>query len=748
MNANKKNVGGIFDPSIRFVAPLFQRPYVWNEEKNWIPLWESIHEVASRRLQGAGGRPYFLGAIVLELMDTRTGEVEARQIIDGQQRLTTLQIALSAMRDFASSKGSDQYHEGFKRLTENFVPSSNPDESKFKVWPTNVDRTTFKSVISGSPKTDPHSLMHKAYRFFYDCIEEWFLAHSETPAEKLFSCLMTAMRQDLLIVVIDLEADDDAQLIFETMNALGTPLLPADLVKNYLFHKLAGPEHSDLNLQAIYDQYWKEFDDNKAYWREEIVQGRLKRPRIDLFLHHYLVLKTKKEVNVGHLFGVFKDFVASLPKLGPVEHMRMFREYADVYRSFDFLPEDSKEKLFFDRLEELDNTTVLPLLLEVFKNPVSQADKDNIIADVESYLMRRSICGLTTKGYNNTFLDLLKFMYEKSFRNAPLRAYLLSRQGDTSRWPDDEEVTSACLSLAAYRRARSAVRVVLKAYERSLRNEKTEKYTLDDENLSIEHVMPREWEKKWPLNAHDAEEEREMTDRRNALIDTLGNLTLITGKLNAAQSNKPWEMKREKLREYSILAMNRYLCENNEWTDDLIEARGKKILGGVLKTWLRPIYDEVLQKIELPKAVVPMPVIRSRNKPSGDGTEQVMDREYWISRSHPKSMELFDKLVELSRAFDPRVDITYNKHHIALGTTLKNFSWYHPRKKEGYCHFNIRVGRNNVEKAKGIFEKNGLEARLRTHGEDEFAIQMLLADLEAKKAGLNQLFSLAIQTFS
>src|SRR5690349_1770667 len=130
MNANKKNVGGIFDPSIRFVAPLFQRPYVWNEEKNWIPLWESIHEVENRRLQGAVGRPYFLGAIVLELMDTRTGEVEARQIIDGQQRLTTLQIALSAMRDFALNKGSEQYHEGFKRLTENFVPSSNPDESK------------------------------------------------------------------------------------------------------------------------------------------------------------------------------------------------------------------------------------------------------------------------------------------------------------------------------------------------------------------------------------------------------------------------------------------------------------------------------------------------------------------------------------------------------------------------------------------------------------------------------------------
>jgi len=125
---------------------------------------------------------------------------------------------------------------------------------------------------------------------------------------------------------------------------------------------------------------------------------------------------------------------------------------------------------------------------------------------------------------------------------------------------------------------------------------------------------------------------------------------------------------------------------------------------------------------------------------------EVKDRGYWEGRSNPNSMELFDGLVELSKTYYPDVRITYNKHHIAVGTSRRNFSWYHPRKKEGYCHFNIRVGRDNIEKAKEIFENASIAASVRR--EDEFAIPLHMADLKKKGAELNQVFDLAIKAYS
>ena len=104
MNAKKQNLGNIFDLTTRFIAPLYQRPYVWTQEKNWEPLWQSVLDVTQRRLANEQSRPYFLGAIVLDQLKTSTGEVEARQIIDGQQRLTTFQIVFAVLRDFAREK--------------------------------------------------------------------------------------------------------------------------------------------------------------------------------------------------------------------------------------------------------------------------------------------------------------------------------------------------------------------------------------------------------------------------------------------------------------------------------------------------------------------------------------------------------------------------------------------------------------------------------------------------------------------
>jgi len=125
---------------------------------------------------------------------------------------------------------------------------------------------------------------------------------------------------------------------------------------------------------------------------------------------------------------------------------------------------------------------------------------------------------------------------------------------------------------------------------------------------------------------------------------------------------------------------------------------------------------------------------------------EVKDRGYWEGRSNPKSMEVFDGLVALSKAHDPNVRITYNKNHIAVGTSRRNFSWYTPRHKEGYCRFYMRVGRDNIEKAKEIFENAGIAAAVRR--EDKFAVPLHMVELKEKRNELNQVFDLAIYSGS
>jgi len=108
LEANTRNLERIFDATITYQIPLFQRPYVWDEETNWEPLWVDIQTLLDRQLQQGKCHSHFLGAVVFEQLSNATGSIEARQVIDGQQRLTTLQLFLMAARDFCEGIGNEK----------------------------------------------------------------------------------------------------------------------------------------------------------------------------------------------------------------------------------------------------------------------------------------------------------------------------------------------------------------------------------------------------------------------------------------------------------------------------------------------------------------------------------------------------------------------------------------------------------------------------------------------------------------
>ncbi len=599
LQADRYDLKTIFEKQRQYRVPLFQRRYVWDQEKQWEPLWEDVQATADRYMESAAPQPHFLGAVVLKQETTVSRSMDARSVIDGQQRLTTLQLLIAAARDVCHSLSdtAKQHYGDLNFLVEN-SRGVNQEDDKFKVWPTQVDQDDFRRVMSAGsveaahkayqnlpPREDDDIRVRDAYLYFYESTRNWIAAASDDDQRlKRLDALRDAIYTGLILVVIDLSQDDDPQVIFESLNARGTPLLESELVKNFLLHMA---ESKRLDSKALYDKYWSAFErDEDEFWQREVKQGRLYRARMEIFLQHYLTMRTGQEVSATKLFDTFKASVGKQNN-DPEAHLASLRRHGDLFYGFYTAPRNTPEEHFFDRMSTLDITTVFPLLLFVFdkyKAPKNVAALHAFLLDLESFFVRRMICGLTTKGYNRLMLDLQSHLQANSSDLvAATRQFLLGRKADSERWPDDDEFQKAFVSAPLYLRVnRARLRMVLEALELQLHTAKTEKVTLLGK-LTIEHLLPQAWEQNWPLpkQTSDAEEERE------ALIHTIGNLTLVTSSLNPALSNAAWSVKRPEILKHSKLLLNHYFQHTPDWAEDEIRIRSRYLFNTAKMVWTR-----------------------------------------------------------------------------------------------------------------------------------------------------------------
>ena len=246
MKADTLTLKSLFQKDVRYVIPTFQRPYVWNQDDQWEPLWNDVRNTAERYLDELAladdNNPlaeertgtHFMGAVVLQQQPTATAEIETRSVIDGQQRLTTAQILMDAVQEVFEELGAEAEAKWVSRLVLN--ADADGDEA-FKLWPTSLDQEPFRvAMVNGAATTGfEDSLIVQAHDFFRLQVREWIEAALtyEERAKRIHG-LETAMCGLLEVVVIDLASADDAFVIFETLNARGTPLLASDLVKNFV----------------------------------------------------------------------------------------------------------------------------------------------------------------------------------------------------------------------------------------------------------------------------------------------------------------------------------------------------------------------------------------------------------------------------------------------------------------------------------------------------------------------------------
>jgi hypothetical protein len=490
-------------------------------------------------------------------------------------------------------------------LVTNADPFCAKVEDKFKVWPTNRDRGPFNAVMGAKPPVDHDAVGHtgermvEAHRFSSEQAREWLRREGAEAVQTRAAAIETVVRDLLQMVVIDLGADENAQEIFETLNARGAPLTAADLIKNFVFQRLL---EAGANVEGVYEGRWKDFE--TAFWETEVGVGRLRYPRSSIFLNHWLVARTGKEVVAREVFDRFKRFAthdSSVPMLALVDQIH---RASSVYRRFITAAEThtgpmDRLGLFGYRTGVLDSEVIKPFilcLLDPEAPPIPEAQLVKALDVVESWMVRRMLVRATTKNYNQVVAEVVALVQASDRAEAGnvIERFLASQSSGSRYWPDNEELREELDSLLAYRRlGRGRLRMVLEAIEDHKRGWRDGRSALSDERAArgkyaIEHVMPRKWTTHWPVPQGTTTE-----SDRDRLIHTIGNLTLLTKRLNSKVSNGPWlgeEGKRAGLNGHDVLFLNRELVHGapEDWSDSAIRQRTKALADLIVQIWPVP----------------------------------------------------------------------------------------------------------------------------------------------------------------
>lgn len=610
MEADTKALKKIMTVEGRYVIPTFQRDYEWTREGQWELLFEDLDSVAGRlgaarvEAEATGSSqaraersvaPHFLGAVVCDQLPSPTGGLTLSAVIDGQQRLTTLQLLVRGVLDVLQETGSGRARQ-VKRLLENPEDVIDHPHERYKLWPRRKDRDVWPVAMSDEVPaygTEDH-LYLQARRFFADSVRNSLV---DDQGRDRIDDFVDALLDLFKLVVIDLDDNDDAQVIFEVLNGRQTPLSASDLVKNLLF--LRGELADEQELEELYDAYWAEFDE--PWWKKQIGVGHAARARRDVLLSVWLTAVSGTEANVGRLYGEVRQFLAGgdyKTKDILIELSEYRQAYKAIYGALD--PGSLRLAQSYRNLVTLKLQTAVPLLAWLRTLPadrLSVADHERAAGAVESWVLRRMILGANTRGYNAAFLGVLKSAQaaartpEANIADAVVAA--LAAGPNSLAWPSDDEITSAFTQDRFYGRfTQERIRLILGAIDAQMRvnNPKTEPAVFDYAQLQIEHLMPKRWEPHWPLPAGVGEDpaQRELaTSERSAAVDHIGNLTLVTSAFNQGVSNLGWEQKRPELATQSALQLNLPIAATEHWDEETITARGEALADIACRIWPR-----------------------------------------------------------------------------------------------------------------------------------------------------------------
>lgn len=385
MKANELQINNFLQtPTVQFVIPVYQRNYDWTTHQ----CGDLLNDTISVEQDNRG--THFIGSIVFIHEGTySTSEVKELVIIDGQQRLTTINILYVALYRFAKEKNMSQQAEMLYNmfLTNQYVQH---ESSKLKLKQTDNNAIAFKAILNGTENE-----LEK-----YSNVKENFSYFKSRITEENFTTILNGLKR-LIFVEISLERDkDDPQRIFESLNSTGLDLSQSDLIRNFILMDLEPKEQN-----KIYDQIWNPIEENA---RDLVRQKSM----VSDYIRDYLTLKTKRIPNKGKVYEEFKKLYINKKDDSFQQELENIKALSVHYRKF-INPQvitDTVLRRELEYISRLEINVAFPFLLQVFE------DCENSIIDhptlikilklIQSFTWRRFIVGLPTNALNKIFMTL------------------------------------------------------------------------------------------------------------------------------------------------------------------------------------------------------------------------------------------------------------------------------------------------------------------------------------------------------
>lgn len=577
MNISKVNLLSLYNTGTnQYIIPFFQRPFVWKND-DCENLYEDVVETVSIAPRNPA-KEHFIGTIITKNGASSTPMTAQFDLVDGQQRMTTFSLLIKALANSVDLNQENADHL-YNNINSSLSFKDPYGKTHFRIVHNRIDREYYNKVMESDKNTDFSKLKGKSniidtYLYFKN-------KFSSSTNEEILTTNFTVLQKFPAISMV-LDQHDDEQEIFDTINSLGVKLTTSELLKNYIF--------SDSETQSKYKDYWEDVfeteEETVKFWNAKKTAGRVYRENIDVLLYCYLIIEKEKDVSLEHLFKDYKEWLKSKTAAEKAVFLKDLKKYADLYASFpsgtelNNLKFGETEKKFFHVIENLNVTTIYPLVLFLYKK-VQDVDKRlSCLALLESYLVRRNICKLTTKNYNNLFISIIKNLKATDDNTvlADLKHVLNGYTEDAARFPgDDEFKTAFAISVLSNQHAKEAL-FEISLYQ--IQNVLHDLSSLNSSSFSVEHMMPKKWEANW--NTISTIEEK---NTRNFKLLTLGNLTIITKNLNSKLRNSSWLNKRGVLQQYSSLPLTTNYTGKNEWNESAIEARATDLVSIALDIW-------------------------------------------------------------------------------------------------------------------------------------------------------------------
>lgn len=549
MEAQAKTVKAILHSGDQYLVPFFQRHYAW-QKKHWTRLSEDILDLVADE----SGSQHFLGPLVCTPFNPTPGNVTAFQLIDGQQRLTTLTLALAGLRDACLDPNLKE------EITEDFLIHKRRERlQRYKVVPRLEDRTSYIQVVEGQTDDLQSGGIADAYAFFKKVWANQLNLHGQDRGKAIKACLT----ERLSLVTITISGENPYE-IFESLNSTGEPLEEADLIRNFIF------------MQVPLDRQDRFHEETWAPFEAELlkVTSNSSTP----FYRTYL-MRNGSYVRKGSTFVAFKEYQRE-SKFPPEEVIGKLKQSLTCYGwllNSDSAP-SPKLRIALRGIDLLDITTAHPVLLHLLERnragSLSEADLLACMVDLSSFVLRRTICGDSTRAYGRWFAEAAQDAGSNSVVG-DLQTYWLERG-----WPDDATFSKRLQDFAIYKRERRKAQFVLETMERDL----SPKEGVMLPSLQIEHILPQsigedpkgEWQTALGSNWKTVHER---------CLHALPNLTL-TG-YNVEMSNGPFPEKK-KIYEVSNLRLTRKLADFTVWNESSMRQRGEQLATAAIRIWPRP----------------------------------------------------------------------------------------------------------------------------------------------------------------